>query len=246
MYKLFLNLFFILFCFYPAYASEKIPSQKLSIYQNNKVIGERHDSVVGNSRYLSYYYYKGIDAQLIMYNKKSYRLNYIKKVEKYVNGLLNRVSYYEKNGNKNQKNPRLRVKIFYADQVISGYKIRRYNTKGLLSKEEYYSQDSRWINIYDKLGKLILSYYYPPGEKKGYFSKYTYNKSRQLTEKKDFRPNKKKYKTWYFRENGSLEKIEFYKNDANNLLEHIENYDSNSNLSEITQYDRLGDKILED
>ncbi|HEO64574.1 MAG TPA: hypothetical protein ENI73_01770, partial [Spirochaetes bacterium] len=165
-------------------------------YRYNRV-GRKHSIGVysnGNSRYLTYRYFRvaqyggrlrkaggdgtnhfieyGIKAQLNMHNGKKYRLFYVKKIEKYRNSLLSNVSYYDQTPNK--RTDRLRIRIFYYQQRISGYKIRRYNKT--YTEEEYYEGKRRWINLYNPLGQPELGFYFSPKSSGFFFSVYYYDK----------------------------------------------------------------------
>ncbi len=168
-------------------------------YRYNRVIRKHSISVYsnGNSRYLTYRYFRvaqhgdrlrkagggganqfkeyGMKAQLNMHNGKKYRLFYVKKIEKYKNSLLSNVSYYDQTPNKGTD--RLRIKIFYYQQRISGYKIRRYNKT--YTEEEYYEGKQRWINLFNPLGQPEVGFYFSPESPGFFFSVYYYDKYRK-------------------------------------------------------------------
>ncbi len=178
-------------------------------YRHNKVIRKQKTSIYtsGSSRYLTHQYFRttpyserliptgggrenwfkgyGIKAQLNMHNGKKYRLFYVKKVEKYNNSLLSYVSYYDQDPK--EKSDRLRIKIFYDQQQISGYKIRRYNKT--YTEEEYYEGKRRWINLYNLLGQPEIEFYFSPESPGFFFSVYyydKYNKNNQLLIKENY------------------------------------------------------------
>ncbi|GMT48946.1 MAG: hypothetical protein IEMM0008_0485 [bacterium] len=190
-------------------AKDQLINIETFTYRYSRVIKRHMTSVYssGNSRYLTHRYFRvvryagrirkaggegenqfkeyGIKAQLNMHNGKKYRLFYVKKIEKYKNSLLSYVSYYDQNPGK--KSDRLRIKIFYDQQQISGYKIKRYHKA--YTEEEYYEGKRRWINLYNPLGQPEIGFYFNPESPGFFFSVYyydKYNKNNQLLIKENY------------------------------------------------------------
>ncbi len=164
-------------------------------------------------QYFIYYYNQ--NGSLIQKNQFSINKNKVLL-------LRNKIIKLKKNGIKRSVNiprgiyftPFLKQKFNYKNKVLI--------LKGLISKDE--------VNYLVNIPKTKKSIRYRTLVKRMY---------RQL--KKSFVPTKTKDISWYFKLNGKVDKIEYYK--ANNLSK-VDYYDDNGNISKTDKYNWLGEKIF--
>lgn len=198
----------------PIYNSQKITNFHFIKYHHigtSYFKSQNFIKVVQEKKNRNYLIYDAIKSKLIMFNNKSYILNYFKKVEYFdENNTLKSVEYYDFGKNNeiqflNKKPlPRLLVQVSYYQQKMKSYKIIRYDikesnifknwkkknrtkkqilsiSKYLKSVEEYYENDKETYNFYDDK-KLVISFTRESNEKSYLASLFYYGLSNSIVQ----------------------------------------------------------------